>query len=71
MEKREVSSAKNLTYDSIPSSRSLMYMRNSKGPRTEPCGTPAFISPQLDCKIQFILSNMPNMVFDGLLRMFT
>ena len=28
--------------------RSFMYTRENKGPRIEPCGTPAEISPQLE-----------------------
>jgi hypothetical protein len=39
-----VSSAKRIGLDIefIVAGRSLIYMRKSKGPRTEPCGTPGF-----------------------------
>ena len=43
-EKRDVSPANNLAFDLRPSGKSLMYIRKSKGPRTEPCGTPALTS---------------------------
>ena len=40
-EKIYVSSANILHTDVIPSGKSFIYIRNSKGPRTESCGTPA------------------------------
>ena len=40
-EKIEVSSAKSLTFEVSPSSKSLIQTKNNKGSRTEPCGTPA------------------------------
>ena len=40
VENKEVSSAKNLILHLISFSRSLTKTRNSKGPRTDPCGTP-------------------------------
>ena len=45
-EKKDVSSAKILQVDRIFSGKSLMYIRNKLGPRTEPCGTPDFINSQ-------------------------
>ena len=38
-EKREVSSAKILHIDIIPSGRSFMWIKNKRGPNTDPCGT--------------------------------
>ena len=40
MEKSIVSSAKNLMLDLMSVSRSLIYIRNNSGPRTDPWGTP-------------------------------
>ena len=48
MENREVSSAKNLTDEFIPTSRSFIYTKKNNGPRTEPWGTPALILPHDD-----------------------
>ena len=45
-EKRDVSSAKFLQVDRMLCGKSLMYMSNKRGPRTEPCGTPDFINSQ-------------------------
>ena len=47
-EKIHVSSANILHTDVIPSGKSFIYIRNSKGPRTEPCGTPAKMFSQED-----------------------
>ena len=43
---RVVSSAKSLTLDSTSSGRSFIYIKNKRGPRTEPWGTPALVLPQ-------------------------
>ena len=48
IEKREVSSANNLAIELSPSGRSLIYIKNNRGPRMDPCGTPALIGNQLD-----------------------
>ena len=40
MEKSIVSSAKNLMLDLMLVSRSLIYIRNNSGPRTDPWSTP-------------------------------
>ena len=40
IENKEVSSTKNFIQDLIPSSRSFTKIEKSKGPRTEPRGTP-------------------------------
>ena len=42
-EKIEVLSAKSLTFEVSPSGKSLIKTKNNKGPRTEPCRTPALI----------------------------
>ena len=42
MEKREVSSAKNLMLKDKPSARSLVCIKNNNDPRMEPWGTPVF-----------------------------
>ena len=42
-EKRDVSSAKILQVHRMLSVKSLIYIRNKRGPRAEPCGTPDFI----------------------------
>ena len=46
--KGEVSSAKILHSDVIPSGRSFMKTKNKRGPNTGPCGTPEFIFLQSD-----------------------
>ena len=46
MENKEVSSANNLISQFKLSSKSLMQMRKSNGPKIEPCGTPARIGAQ-------------------------
>ena len=43
-EKREVSSAKILHIDVIPSGRSFMQIKNKRGPNADSCETPEFIS---------------------------
>jgi len=43
-----VSSANFKVQLSIPNSKSLMYIRNSSGPSTDPCGTPLKTSTQSD-----------------------
>ena len=40
-EKIDVSSANNLAVDEMSLVRSLMYIKKNKGPKIEPCGTPA------------------------------
>ena len=40
---KAVSSANNEFEDSMDSTISLTYIRNNKGSRTEPCGTPQFV----------------------------
>ena len=42
-EKSEVSSAKILHIDIIPSGESFIYIKNKRGPNTDPCGTLEFI----------------------------
>ena len=45
-----VSSANKMTSECFRhDGKSFMYIRNSRGPRTEPCGTPQSISRTLDC----------------------
>ena len=44
----DVSSAKGLTLHLTSAARSLIYTRENKGPRREPWGTPAEISPRLE-----------------------
>ena len=46
MENKEVSSANNLHWLLRPFGKSLTYIKNKRGPRMEPCGTPARISTQ-------------------------
>ena len=41
---RDVSSTKILQVDWMLSGKSLMYIKNIRGPRTDPCGTPDFIN---------------------------
>ena len=41
IEKRDVSSAKSFALDFNSSGKSLMYIRNSSGPKIDPWGTPA------------------------------
>ena len=45
---RATSSAKSLIPDDIFSVKSLIYIRNRRGPKTDPCGTPADMFSQLD-----------------------
>ena len=40
-EKIDVSLANNLAVDEMPVARSLIYIKKKKGPKIEPCGTPA------------------------------
>ena len=40
-EKIEVSLARSLTFEVTPSDKSFIKTKNDKGPRIEPCGTPA------------------------------
>ena len=47
-EKREVSSANNLTLDFNPSGKSLIYIRKSKGPKMDLWGTCASIGCQFE-----------------------
>ena len=46
--KSEVSSAKSFMSHLIFAVKSLMYTRKKRGPRIEPCGTPAVIEPHSD-----------------------
>ena len=46
IEKIDVSSAKRLTFDIKLLGRSFMYIKNSNGPKIDPCGTLALISSQ-------------------------
>ena len=48
----DVSSAKSLTLHFKSSVRSFLYTRKNEGPRIEPWGTPAEISPQEELPIQ-------------------
>ena len=43
IEKREVLSANNLAVELSPLGKSLIYIKNNRGPRMDPCGTPALI----------------------------
>ena len=61
IEKRDTSSAKNLTLLIMPVSRSLTKIKNSRGPSTDPWGTPERIGAQLEfwplittCWIRFV-----------------
>ena len=59
IEKREVSSANNLAIEFSPSGRLLIYIKNNRGPRMDPCGTPALIGRQLDsCPFNNTLWNL-------------
>ena len=42
-EKKELSSAKILHIDIIPSGKSFMYIKNKSGPNIDTCDTPEFI----------------------------
>ena len=42
-EKSKTSSAKILHIDIIPSANSFIYIKDKRGPNTDPCGTPEFI----------------------------
>ena len=46
IEKIDVSSTKCLTLDIKLLGRSFTYIKNSNGPKSDPCGTPALISSQ-------------------------
>ena len=48
-EKREASSAKSLQFEERSFDKSFMPIRNNKGPKIEPCGTPAVTSSQDEC----------------------
>ena len=48
-ERRDVSSAKSLQFEERLLDKSFMKMRNNKGPKTEPCGTPALTLSQDEC----------------------
>ena len=52
-----ISSAKStmLLYSGIIFGKSLIYNMNSRGPRTEPCGTPCLISSHLEEPFPFFL----------------
>ena len=54
VENKEVSSGKILILDLIPFSRSLLYIKNNNGPRTDPCGTSDSTLAQLDTLFPFI-----------------
>ena len=41
---KDVSAAKILHVELRPSLKSFIYIKNKRGPRTEPCGTPDFIA---------------------------
>ena len=45
----DVSSAKRLTFEFKPLGKSLMQIKNSKGPRIDPSGTPALTSAHDEC----------------------
>ena len=47
IEKRDVSSANNLAVELSPSGRSLIYIKKSRVPSTDPCGTPVLTGCQL------------------------
>ena len=47
-EKRDVSSAKSLTVEVIFSDKSLIYTKKNRGPKMDPCGTPALTCNQFD-----------------------
>ena len=46
----DVSSANILHIDFKPSGKSFIYIKNNKGPKTEPCGTPARILVHFDVR---------------------
>ena len=48
IEKSDASSAKNLAVELSPSGRSLICIKNNRGPRMDPCGTPFLLWNQLD-----------------------
>ena len=48
IEKIDVSSTNNLAMELSLSGRSVIYIKNNRGPRMSPCGTPALIGSQLD-----------------------
>ena len=47
-EKREVSSTKNLEFEDNTVNKSLIQIKNNKGPRIGPLGSPAFTAVQLE-----------------------
>ena len=47
-EKRNVSSAKSLTVGVVFSDKSLIYSKKNRGPKMDPCGTPALTVNQFD-----------------------
>ena len=54
--KSEVSSAKSFTLQLKFSVKSFMYIKKKRGPKIEPCGTPAEIFLQLeDCPFKTVL----------------
>ena len=46
IENKEVSSANNLTFDFRSVAKSFMYIKKKRGPKIDPCGTPARIHSQ-------------------------
>ena len=46
--KSDLSSANNSAMELSPSGRSITYIKNNRGPRMDPCGTPVLIGSQLD-----------------------
>ena len=47
-EKSDLSSANNLAMEMSPSGRSLIYIKNNRGPSRDPCVTLALMGSQLD-----------------------
>ena len=48
IEKIDASSAKSFTFDIKLLGRSFIYIKNSNGPKIDPCGPPALINFQRD-----------------------
>ena len=66
----KVSSAKFITFKFVLFCKSFMCMRNKRGPRTEPCGTPTSIFSRVDSYPQKLtycsLSVGANLIFNFL-----
>ena len=58
-EKRVVSPANSLTLEVIFSNKSLIYTKKNRGPKMDPCGTPALTGNQFDdCQLSIARWNL-------------